>query len=115
MPEGKFHTISRSPGHRIGLDGLLHLDFFHRKRAAHRKGVRNPALLLFGRKHADIRDGRKRTRLSEHIAASYPVIVRDEDAWFLRVLHVMRNIEKTEKFKEKSVYFSSFLRDVHRT
>ena len=58
-----------------------------------RKGVRNAALFRFRGKHENLPKGRKGARQGVHIRATYPIVIRDEDARFSCFLHVIKKIE----------------------
>jgi hypothetical protein len=55
--------------------------------------MRNAALLRFRGEHENLPEGRKGASEGEHMGAIYPIVVRDEDARFLHILHALGNVE----------------------
>ena len=89
MPQGKLCTIGRGSVHRKDLVTGLGRDLFNQKATTNRKCVGNTALFRFRSKHKNLPIGRKSASEGVHVRATYPIVVRDEDARFSCFLHVI--------------------------
>ena len=98
MPQGKLRAIGRGPVEREQLVAPLGRQFLDAQCAPDRKGVRNTALFLFGSEHENLPQLGESACEGVHFFAFHPIIIRNEDARFSCVLHVLKNIEKPFKF-----------------